>query len=386
MKALRIALLPLLLVSTASAESPAASAARVLQPFVERREIAGAVTLVADRQTVLEVTVVGAMDIAAGKAMREDALFWIASMSKPITATAVMMLVDEGRIQLDDPVEKYLPEFKGQQLAALQDGKQTGLKPPSHPITVREILSHTSGLPFKTPEEAPTLDLMPLEQAVQTYAHHPLQFDPGTAYAYSNAGINTSARILEVVSGIRYEDFLEQRLFGPLGMKDTTFWPSEAQVARLAKGYKPNAAKDGLEETPISQLLYPLSDRTRRFPMPAGGLFSTAADCARFCRMILNGGELEGRRYLSEKLVREMTSRQTPLRVKNSYGLGWAVNPDDFGHSGAMATNMTIHPKDGLITIYLVQHSGFHGNGKNAGASFRQAALRALAKPRSTSR
>src|SRR5207248_4689217 len=128
------------------------------------------------------------------------------------------------------------------------------LKKPGHDITVREILSHTSGLPFSSALEQPTFDLLPLRVAVLSYAMTPLLFEPGTKYQYSNAGINTAGRIIEVVSGMPYEDFLQKRLFDPLGMKDTTFWPNEEQLTRLAKSYKPNAAKNDLEETVITQL------------------------------------------------------------------------------------------------------------------------------------
>ncbi|MDZ4289639.1 MAG: serine hydrolase domain-containing protein [Prosthecobacter sp.] len=368
----RTCLASFLLLASLHAEAPIAA---VLQPYVDRHELAGAVTLVATKDKVLDVSTVGYADIAKGAPLKPDALFWIASMSKPITATAVMMLVDEGKVKLDDPVEKYLPEFKGQQLAIMKGGKQIDLKAPAHPITVRNVLSHTSGLPFKSPEEQPTLDGLPLTKAVRTYAALPLQYEPDKGYQYANAGINTAARILEVVSGMSYEDFMQQRLFGPLGMKDTTFWPDEAQVARLAKAYKPNAAKDNLEETTITQLYYPLTDKTKRFPMPAGGLFSTAADVARFCQMILNGGELDGHRYVSADAIKQMSTRQTAPDLKNSYGLGWAVNPNDYGHGGAMATNMTIDPAKGLITVFMVQHAGFPGKGKDSGGAFRKAAL-----------
>jgi CubicO group peptidase (beta-lactamase class C family) len=306
--------------------------------------------------------------------MRPDAVFWIASQSKPITATAFMMLVDEGKVSLDDPVEKYLPEFKGQMLSAEEGGRKT-LRAPRHPITVREVLSHTSGLPFKSAKEPGPLDKLPLRDAVQSYAEAPLQSEPGAKYQYSNAGINTAGRIIEVVSGVPYEEFLRQRLFDPLGMKDTTFWPGEQQVARLAKSYKPNAAKTDLEETTVTQLTYPLSDRGRRYPMPAGGLFSTADDLARFCRMVLNGGSLDGKRYLSERAVREMTAKQTG-DLKENYGLGWATGGGTFGHGGAYSTNMTVDPRRGLVLIYLVQHSGFPNDGAKALGAF-QAATRA---------
>src|SRR5437870_7324941 len=137
-----------------------------------------------------------------------------------------------------------------------------------------------------------------------------------------------------------YEDFMDKRLFGPLGMKDTTFWPSEAQVKRLAKSYKPNKDKTDLEETTVTALKYPLTDRKTRFPCPGGGLFSTASDCGVFCQMLLNGGVHKGKRILSEDAVKELSKRQTGSALKNSYGLGFAVDADGFGHGGAYATNM----------------------------------------------
>src|SRR5262249_28755422 len=155
------------------------------------------------------------------------------------------------------------------------------LKHPKTPVTVRHVLSHTSGMPFKSLMEQPTIDVLPLRDAVRSYALTPLQSEPGTKYQYSNAGINTAGRIIEVVSGQAYEEFLDKRLFGPLGMKDTTFWPDEKQLERLAKSYKPNADKTGLEETTITSLKYPLNDR-KRYPVPGGGLFSTAGDVGRF--------------------------------------------------------------------------------------------------------
>lgn len=352
--------------------------AAVLQGAVDNHSLAGAVMLVASKDKVLVVDTVGYADVAAQKPMRADDLFWIASQSKPITATALMMLVDEGKVSLDEPVEKYLPEFKAQWLAAEQDADHILLKKPGHPITVRNILSHISGLPFKSALEEPTLDLLPLAVAARSYAMTPLTFDPDTNYRYSNAGINTAGRIIEVVSGMAYEDFLDKRLFEPLGMKDTTFWPNDEQLARLAKSYRPNAEKNGLEEITIGQLKYPLGDRHRQ-PMPAGGLFSTAHDVGRFCQMVLNGGAWEGKRYLSETAVKEMTQRQTPETLKENYGLGWATGGGSFGHGGAYATNMSIDPGRALITVFMVQHSGSPDAGK-WNAAFVDAAREAFAK------
>ena len=347
----------------------------LLQPFVDKHELAGAVALVADKDKVLSVETVGFADIAHGTAMKPDALFWIASQSKAMTATAVLMLVDEGKIALDDAVEKYLPEFRGQMVVAEKDDDHTLLRKSAHPITIREVLSHMSGLPFESAIETPTLDGLPLAAAVRSYAAAPLQTEPGTHYQYSNAGINTAARILEVVTGMKYEDFMQQRLFNPLGMKDTTFWPTEKQVRRLAKAYHPDDAKTNLSEFPVTQLHYPLTDRTRRFPMPAGGLFSTAQDTARFCQMLLNKGELNGRGYLSESSFKELTKRQTPMTVNDSYSFGLAIGSDWFGHGGACATNMEIRFQKGLVLIWMVQHGGFSGDGAKAEGVFKDWAL-----------
>ena len=356
------------------AEAPATSSI-VLKTFVDKHELAGAVALVAYKNKVLSVESVGFADIAAGKVMKQDNIFWIASQSKPMTAVAVMMLVDDGKISLDDPIEKYLPEFRGQMVVTEKDSEHVVLRKPKHPITVRETLNHTSGLPFKSAIEEPTLDGLSLSSAVRSYAMTPLLSEPGTVYRYSNAGINTAARLIEVVAKVKYEDFMQQKLFDPLGMKDTTFWPNEAQSLRVAKSYRPDSSKTNLNEFPISQLIYSLSDRAHRFPMPAGGLFSTAIDTSLFCRMLLNNGELDGKRYLSENAILELSKRQTPPAMKESYGLGFSVSPDSYGHGGAQATNMEIRSGKGLVLVWMVQHGGFPGEGGKAQGAFRNWAM-----------
>ena len=352
----------------------------LLQPFVDKHELAGAVALVAGRDKVLSTEVVGFADIAGGKAMAPDAMFWIASQTKSMTATAVMMLVDEGKVSLDDPVEKFLPEFRGQMVVAEKDNDHMLLRKPVHPITVRETLNHMSGMPFQSVLETPTYDTLPLAALVRSYAMTPLDAEPGTRYLYSSAGINIAGRIVEVVAGMKYEAFMQQRLFDPLGMKDTTFWPNEQQAERVAKSYRPDGAKTDLEEFRITQLAYPLSDRTHRFPIPAGGLFSTAHDTAKFCQMLLNGGELNGRRLLSEKSFNELTKRQTPASVSDNYGLALAIGPDWFGHGGAQATGMEIRPAKGIAFIWMVQHGGFPGEGAKAQGVFKNWALARFGK------
>lgn len=356
------------------AQTPESLASRV-QPFIDHQELAGAVMLVADQDEVLTAEAVGWADIAEKRPMQVDSMFWIASQSKPITAAALMMLVDEGGVLIDDPVERYLPEFQGQMVVAEKDADHALLRRPNHPITVKNILSHTSGLPFKSALEEPTLDVFPLSARVRSYAMIPLEFQPDSKYQYSNAGINTAARIIEVVAKTPFEQFLNERLFLPLGMKDTTFWPDSDQVARIAKSYQPGPDKQGLEETTISQLYYPLTDRKERFVMPAGGLFSTAHDLARFYRMLLNRGELDGKRYLSEAAVRQLTSRQTPPELSSSYGFGLSVSETTFGHGGAYSTNTTADTQHGLIFVWLVQHAGFPGDGAKAQGVFHGTAL-----------
>src|SRR5262249_17834565 len=151
----------------------------------------------------------------------------------------LMLLVDEGKVKLDDPVEKYLPEFKGMWVIVEQDKDHILLKKPKRPPTVRDVMNHTSGLAFRSAMEQPTIDVLPLKDAVRSYTMTPLNSEPGTKYVYSNAGINVGGRIIEVVSGMSYEKFLDVRVFKPLDMKDTTFWPNEDQLKRLATTYKP---------------------------------------------------------------------------------------------------------------------------------------------------
>jgi CubicO group peptidase (beta-lactamase class C family) len=364
-----------------------------LERYVDRGVLAGAVVLVSSRENLLSLESVGYSDVGAKTPMTTDALFWIASMSKPMTATALMMLVDQGKVKLDDPVERYLPEFHEQMVIAEKGPDRLVLRKPGHPITVREILSHTSGLVGRSPLEH-ELDMVSLREGVITYAHAPLQFEPSSRYEYCNPGINTVGRLIEVASGVRYEEFMETRLLGPLGMKDTTFWPNDDQLKRLAKSYKPGAGGKGLEEIKITQLTYPLSHR-KRHPYPAGGLFSTAADVAVFCRMIVNGGVHDGKRFVSERSVREMTSTQTANLLnqgkgEHGYGLGWSTSrkspgdsgpviPGLCGHGGAYATDMSIDPANELITVFLVQHAGYPGldGGKILG-DFKRSAIEAF--------
>jgi CubicO group peptidase (beta-lactamase class C family) len=349
-----------------------------LKPFVDNHTLAGAVTLVANKGGILSHQAIGMADIAAQKPMTTDAVVWIASMSKPLTAAAFMMLVDEGKVSIEDPVAKYLPEY-AEMMVEVKQGDQATTKTAASQITVRQVLSHTSGLPFLLPAEKGKIDVFSIADSVSQSAKLALKFEPGSAYQYSNCGINAAGRIIEVVSGKSYEQFMQERLFTPLGMKDTTSIPNAAQMARLAKSYRPTKDKTALEEIPINYLTYPLAAATRH-PCPGGGFFSTASDLAAFGRMLLNGGELDGRRYLSAAALTQMTSKQTGMLSAN-YGLGCAIDGagNGYGHGGAYATDLWIDTKHQLVTIYLVQHNGYAGSdGGKLLPTFKQAAVAAF--------
>ncbi len=363
----------------AQEKQPLQSPAAALKPFLDNKTLAGAVTLVASKDKVLSLEATGYADVSSSRPMLAEMIFWIASMSKPITAVGLMILVDEGKVSLDDPIEKYIPEFKTMWVISEQDKDRIVLKKPKRAITVRDVMNHTSGLPYQSVMQVPTIEVLSLSDACRSDAMTPLVSEPGEKFLYSNAGINIGGRIIEVVSGMPFEDFMDKRLFGPLGMKDTTFWPNEKQLKRLAKSYKPGKDKMGLEETPILYLKYPLSERGRH-PCPAGGYFSTASDCGRLCQMILNGGTWNGKRYLSEKAIAEMSKRQTGADIKQSWGVGWTLGDGNYGHGGAFATNMTIDTKRGLVTVFMVQHNGFTGNGAQAQGTWRRAANEIFAK------
>ncbi len=395
--------------SLVAAEKPQ-PIAPVLQSLVEKQIVPGAVALVADKDKVLALETSGFASLATKESMREDCVFWIASMSKSLTGTALMMLVDEGKVSLDDPVEKYLPEFKEQEV------EEEGIErhPPAHPITVREIMTHTSGLVLASD---PTLKrTQSLAENVAAYAARSLRREPGTKYEYNNCGINTGGRIIEVVSGQPYAEFMQTRLFAPLGMKDTTFWPNAGQAKRLAHSARLNAGKTGLEEVQLDASVTPAviaklsegadvpaamigemgigiaSSYAKHYGEPAGGFFSTGRDIGVFCQMLLNGGALRGKRYLSEKAVQTMSSIQTgdvPVNPEEAYGIGWSVKIRDtegpsvgsYGHRGARRACMWIDPKNGLAMVLLVARFDMKGEEQKVMyGSFMKAAVAAYGK------
>jgi CubicO group peptidase (beta-lactamase class C family) len=364
--------MPLGAAERAPAQDPIAS----LKPFVTEGALAGAVTLVVDKDRVLSHQAIGMADLAAKRPMATDALFWIASMSKPLTATVLMMFVEDGKIDIEAPVSRYLPEFAH---LWVQGPGKGGRHEATNPLTVRHLLAHTSGLPFFNVGELPKVDAYAIAASAALSAKQQLTFEPGSAWSYSNAGIKVAGRIVEVVAGKPFAEVMRERLFAPLGMVDTTYFPTTAQLTRLPKAYKPNFFGTALSEIPITYLTYPL-DATTRFACPGGGVFSTAADLARFARMFLNGGELDGRRYISPATIAQMTHMQTGA-LNVGFGLGFALPGDDYGHGGAYNTDFWFDRRHGLATVFLVQHEAFRGvDGDDILTAFKQAAVVAYSR------
>ncbi|MCX7701440.1 MAG: beta-lactamase family protein, partial [Gemmataceae bacterium] len=245
MRDFRIVLLGLMFISLpARGEDGAAkwSALRQrMQEFVDRGEIAGAVTVVGQRRGIVNLETVGWRDLNERAPMQRETLFRIASMTKPITAIGIMILVDDGKLRIDDPVERHLPEFADPWMVAERLPDRLVLRRPRRPITIKDLLTHTSGLPSGMPVGLADLYRRrdrTLAEAVMAISQRPLEFEPGSRWSYSNAGIDVLGRIIEVASGQRYEDFLQTRLFDPLGMRDTTFYPTLEQTKRLATTYE----------------------------------------------------------------------------------------------------------------------------------------------------
>src|SRR5437899_5159563 len=225
--------------------SPEVTAA--MQPYLDSYKLAGVIGIIADRSGKVHYrNLLGYADVEANKPISEGNVFWIASMSKMFAGASIMMLVDEGKISLDDPVTKFIPQLEKWMVVEEKDQSHILLTALLRPVTVRHVLSHTSGLTGSSELQQVTgADSTPLKARALSSVTGPLQSQPGEKYAYGNQGMNIAARIVEIVSGMPYEEFLQKRFFDPLGMTETTFWPNEAQIARLAGAYGPNKEKDG---------------------------------------------------------------------------------------------------------------------------------------------
>ncbi len=324
----------------------------------EKSRIPGAIDLVVTPDGIRECTVKGFADIAAGRPMAMDTLLWMASTGKVVTSTAFMTLVDAGLVALDDPAWKYLPHFRTLYRARDPGHPGDDVVPLANTVTLRHLLSHTAGLQwlpgfFQHRE----LTYLSLESQTHVYAASPFLFAPGTSWGYSNAGINTIGRIIEVVTGKSYAEFMDETLFGPLGMSDTGYHPTPGQVARRACGYAyDNEARAWIcsEVTPQMSLIP--YDGPNRHAECGGGLFSTAADMARFAQMVAAGGTFAGRRIVSEAALREICRRQTPPGAPSEYGLG--SRGGAVGRGGAWGTKGRVDLDRREGTLHLVQKSG----------------------------
>ena len=336
--------------------------APAMEAAVAGKEAAGIVTLVMKEGKVVHHEAVGMADVAGGKAMKKDAVFWIASMTKSINGMSLMMLVEEGKVTLDEPAAKWLP---GLAKLKMKDGSA-----PKTAITLRMLLSHTAGIAF--PPRKADDGAVSLKQYVDRLLAAPLAFEPGSDYEYG-FGPTVAGRLLEVVTGKPYEVFLKERLFEPLGMVDTMFHPDEARRARIAQTYK---LDEETKELVVSyNPFFTSSAAVKRMVEPAGGLFSTAADMGRFYAMVANGGELDGKRILSEKGVKEMTTPVSAGGKPITYGLGWQccteanakmspLGVGTFGHGGAFGTNGWVDLERKIATVFLVQNVLVPAGGK----------------------
>ena len=372
--ACRLALLAAILFLTARMDAQAqppepkfnqdklAQVSQQMQAFIAEHEIAGAVTLVATKDRFVQLEAVGQANVAKDEPMRPDAIFAIASMTKPVTATAILILQDEGKLSIDDPASKYLPE-----LAELKgpDGKPAL-------VTLKQMLTHTSGMVGEAPPSV-LRNAKSLADLTPAYAKSPLRFQPGARWEYCQSGINSLGRIVEVVSGKSLPEFFAERIFEPLGMKDTTFYPTEAQARRIAMSYRKEGER--LVEAPNFLLQSHRVTSRDRYPAANGGLYSTAADYGRFCQMLLNGGTLAGHSILNPQTAAMMRTIQTGdiktgFTPGNGWGLGVCVvrqpqgvtemlSPGSFGHGGAYGTQAWIDPGKGVIYVLMVQRANF---------------------------
>jgi CubicO group peptidase (beta-lactamase class C family) len=329
--------------------------ARALQPFVERGELIGAVTVVASKDKVLSVDPVGLRDREAKAPMPVDALFALHSESKSIEMTALMVLVDEGKVSVDDPVEKYIPEFAGIMLKR-PDGT---LGSPKNKLLVRHLFTHTSGLvgfpnwlmKVRPPEGYGNY---PIEVTVKATVVEPLEFEPGTKFRYNSMGLAVAGRIVEVVSGISFAEFLQKRVFEPLGMMDTGYgpWRDRERVAITYKfDPKTGGLKRGLEAGPEWLKL-------KWYPELGGAMRSTAADMARYGMMFLNGGVIDGKRFLKESTVKMMMRKQSGPAVPNQIGFAWYLDersPETRNWTGgASGVSLVLDRKQGLVMVWMI--------------------------------
>jgi len=336
-----------------------------MQAFVGQGTAAGFVTLLARHGQIAQVSAVGYQDLESKKPMRADTIFQIASMTKPVTSVGIMILADEGLLSINDPVEKHLPEFRGK------------------PITIRHLLTHTSGMPGGGPARKPESTLA---EMVLAYSQLPLLFTPGSKWSYSNTGMATLGRIIEVISKKPYDQFIAERIFRPLGMVDTFYFPPEEKYPRIATVYTEVDGK--LQRANID-----LYKKGVNYHAPEGGLYSTAADLAKFYQMLLG----KGAPVLSKAAVEVMTTVHTGDLTTGfapgmGYGLGVSIvrNAEGtfrlnsigaYGHGGAYRTYGWVDPAKDMYGIILYQKTNGGGDVADEINAFMAMANAAITQP-----
>ncbi len=361
----------------------------VIKRYIDSNQISGAVTLVARNGQIAHHEAQGLMDIEGKKPIRKDAMFRMASSTKPVASVAIMMLMEEGKIRLSDPVSKFIPEFKNTKVAVKSStGSESELVPAAREITIRDLLTHTSGLGSGGSAAVETAKITQTRKPTDTLADYiprlgaaPLDFQPGTSWRYSGLlGIDTLSRIVEIASGLTFDQFLKQRIFDPLGMKDTFFALPDDRQSRLMTLYRRTG--DKLELHPNQTFL-----TSKNYFSGAAGLISTAEDYFHFAQMLANGGELNGKRLLSPRTVALMSSNHTgemfPGQLGRPQGMGFgfavevvvdAIKADSrrsngsFGWDGAFGTHFWIDPKEKIVAVLMIQtaNRGLHKDFENA--------------------
>jgi CubicO group peptidase (beta-lactamase class C family) len=378
---------------TAKPESVGMSSERLarlgegMAALVDQGRLSGVVTMVARHGKVVEFNATGKRDIAANAPMQKDSIFRIYSMSKPITGVAMMMLFEDGKWQLNDPVAKFIPEFANLKVYATDAGNNMVLKDQAHPMTMRELMSHTAGFTYgffsntpvdKLQREADVLNINnTLDEFIKRMAKLPLNAQPGTEWHYSVA-VDIQGYIVQKLSGMPFEEYLDKRIFKPLGMVDTGFYVPKEKLNRFVEMY--NYDKDGKLQAEHAGFNHDYSAKPA-LSSGGGGLVSTAADYMRFCQMLLNGGQLDGVRLLSPLTVELMRSNvlapTVPILAPGAgFGLDFAVYTDPvaaggyygkgaFWWGGAAGTWFWIDPVNQLIVVGMIQQMA--GTGATAG-------------------
>lgn len=366
-----------------------------LQELVDSQTIPGAVALVARHGQVAYLDAVGSQDIENQKPMLTDSIFQVMSMTKPFTGVAIMMLVEEGKLELRRPVSDYLPAFANQQVEEVVNDNRT-LHKPATPVAVWHLMCHTSGLngdPEGELADNPRTLRATLKDAVDYYGHQYLKFEPGTKWRYSNMGIATLGRIVEVLSGEDYVHYIQKHILDPLGMKDTFFFAPEDKKGRIAMVYKHENGKLVISGDEILAGDPRKYRAGAKYPAPEFGMYSTAADLAKFYSMLLNGGTANGHRFLSRQAIDTMHQVFTPdvnpsgWLGGTGYGLTFEVvnhptgqlllhSMGSFGHGGAFGTEGWMDPKNDLVRVLMVQVSdGTAGPARAAVMQIGEAAL-----------